>query len=181
MRIKFLAILLMITAVMLVDHFAYAGCENLCTLSTEPVAIEPPLPCVDVEIVKDECDCGVEIKLYQNCTSSVEALDFTFNDCLAPSDHCTNVVPPQGYAYTIIQYRRSDGAGQRENTLNIRNEGTDHAIKIVADIKSFDDSNHIGCGGLEGHPNSRLPPILELIAFTIIVFHFKPFVLRRFT
>jgi hypothetical protein len=79
-----------VVAITLAGGTAYAGCPNLCDLTVEPAAMEPPLPCAAVNVRADECDCAAGVSLLNTCTTALEALDFSFDAC-SPEGDLTSV------------------------------------------------------------------------------------------
>jgi hypothetical protein len=128
-----------VVAITLAGGTAYAGCPNLCDLTVEPAAMEPPLPCAAVNVRADECDCAAGVSLLNTCTTALEALDFSFDACSPEGDltsvelQCTLVQPRFGAVYDL----KPTELGHKEWELHLRNDGNDHTLTVTAHVKSF--------------------------------------------
>src|SRR2546421_6571416 len=63
---------------------ARAGCPNVCELTIDPVSVVPALDCAHWDLAPDRCDCGVFVKMTNDCSTSVDTVGFAFSSCGSP-------------------------------------------------------------------------------------------------
>ncbi len=118
---------------------AQAGCPNSCELGEATFTLEPELACARVEATSSGCDCGITLRVANECELALDALSFEFRSC-GPSGgpfafDCGEV--PPGEQGTLEQPIHA--LGRNEFRFTLRHDGADHVIMAVADVSSFDD------------------------------------------
>ena len=118
---------------------AVAGCPNVCELTVDPATVAPALACVKIEVTSETCDCGVSVSLTNGCTTSVNAIGFTFDSCGPPGANLAQltqpcpVVEPSMLATKLL---RASGTGSKHWALQLQNQGADYTATVAANVTS---------------------------------------------
>lgn len=118
---------------------AKAGCPNVCQIAQPSVAISPALDCASFSASGETCDCGLLATMTNNCTGAIDAVDFTFNSCVAVSGStvltqpCPSVAP--GMRATLRL--RASGDGTKSWPLHLNTAMTDYTATATADVSGF--------------------------------------------
>ena len=158
MRGGFLVAVFAGVALALGTGVAHAGCPNTCDIEVAPEVVDPAMSCAEFSISGHECDCGLHVVLHNDCSTDIEAVDFEFNSCGGPpagsterEPECT-IVPAGGDGVLRLC---TTGNGHKEWSLQLRHDGTDHTLRLTADVSSFDDSTSpLGCSYSRGRGQS---------------------------
>jgi len=134
---------------------AKAGCPNVCQIAQPAVAISPALDCASFSQSAETCDCGLLVTMTNNCPNAINAVDFTFNSCVAAggstalTQPCPSVAP--GMKATVLV--RASGDGAKSWPLHLNTAMTDYTATATADVSAF-SSGGSSCSVARGEPES---------------------------
>ncbi len=134
---------------------ASAACENPCEAELESSIITPPLECVSVQAVIQECDCAVRIAVKNACVTSLEAVGFAFDRCSSEGEplaltNCSSLPPAEQGRLEIALTER----GEQRWPMELRTGGASYTLTTTTRVRSFADASCV-CG----MPTARSQPL----------------------
>jgi hypothetical protein len=129
---------------------AWAGCPNTCDASvTEGPVMEPPLSCLEIRAVAGSCECHALLEVHNTCTSNVNAVGFTFLNCLpASSTGASGLVRDTGTiqpGHSCMREELLTGNGTTDYEYHFTQDGTDHTLTFQVEVRDFDGSPGCAC------------------------------------
>jgi hypothetical protein len=131
---------------------ARAGCPNQCEASVVATRLEPPSRCILLDGRVQDCDCAVLLEVRNECSASIEALDFSFRSCSGPgaTQGDCRLVAPGGRA---SWFSSLSVLGEQESVLQLRSPEGDHSLHVLTKVESFEDG---GCAIVAARPVAGL-------------------------
>lgn len=144
-----------IALVVLSTSAVHAACPNGCEVYVSTV-VEPELECLDVSAGADDCDCGFNIHITNNCASPVVP---EFNACGSPATGSQDPCPAIEPGARQYPRRNLDDVGTKEWEYPLSIDGEEHTIRVVSNVKSFEDE---GCQMAPGASGSGAAGMLTV-------------------
>jgi MYXO-CTERM domain-containing protein len=128
---------------------AAAGCGTTCVLTASPIAVEPPIACVDIKVQELDCQCSVELQFFNGCTTALDFSQAKLDGCYSDPQACNGIAPNSS------NYKRVPAAadGHLHSSLIFSENGVEHTVTVDADVSNFRD---VSCACRA--PGSAPPP-----------------------
>jgi hypothetical protein len=117
----------------------------VCDLGPPTLTITPPLACAQSRLVPNDCDCGVFLQVDSQCSTPIDAKDFSFDSCWLLADRtksrspCTSVLMGERGLLTF----HIDSNGHKDWVVHMSGADGDHEAKVAIDVSSYSTG---GCG-----------------------------------
>jgi hypothetical protein len=130
---------------------ARAGCGTTCDLVAAPLVVEPPIACVDINVLELDCQCSVELQFFNTCATPLDFPRAKLDGCYSNPDACDRIAPNESNFKRIP----ASADGHLHSSLIFSENGVEHTVTLDADVSNFEDVSCAcrfpGFAGSPGH------------------------------
>jgi hypothetical protein len=152
---------------------SWGGCPNLCTISHESPALEPPLDCLSIEVSENDCDCGLHLSFKNRCADDLVASGFVFTTCgnygggSADVRGKCSVLKAGEDGVLLLSADRAEGTGRKVHALHLRGPAGETVVTASFTVGEFRQNSGVGCASVAG-PGHTTTAVLAVTAWLIV-------------
>jgi hypothetical protein len=135
MVVRLLVLGALVVAVIVQAGEAWAGCGTTCSVTAEPAVVDPPLACLDIDVVESECQCGVNVQFFNACTAPLDFSRADLDGCYSDPAACEVIAPNQSNYKQIP----ASADGHLRSSFVFSENGVEHTVTVDAEVSNFED------------------------------------------